>query len=101
MLSRVAQNVNIPVVETIIEKSVMIGPNDTVRCGSVFGSKANTNGDQIFAAAGDLTCDTEAAVCDLSKCSHSPSETDGESSCGDYESVAGDSGNRTSQIERL
>ncbi len=98
MLFRVAQLENVPVVETVTEDSVMIGPNDTAECCSVVGSEADTNDDQSVSAVGNLTCETEAAVCDLSGCSYSSGNTDGESSCGDNESVTGYSGNRTSDI---
>ncbi len=82
-----------------MEESVVTGPQDTADCGSVVDSEAGATCD--LAAGGDQTLDTEAAVyeeLDLSECSNSPSNTDGESSADEDESLAEDSGNRTSQM---
>ncbi len=82
-----------------MEESVVTGPQDIADCGSVVGSEVGATGD--LASGDDHTFDTEAAVCeelDLSECSYSPSNTDGESSGDEDESLAEGSGNRTSQM---
>ncbi len=64
--------------------------------GEVMNAEANSSGS-------DVTCDPEPAVCedvDLSDCIRSNSNTDGESSCDDRQSVDEEPGNRTSFILR-